>query len=95
MTLFRKEIRYVLSLPEHALILLFTLAFCIYLIGGEGLQADALRAVFGILSVLSVSFPMNAFGMEGGAGLDRYAAFASISGFAHHQHQEHSIPHLW
>jgi hypothetical protein len=72
MTMFRKEIRYILSLPEHALILLITLAFCIYLIGGEGLQADALRAVFGILSVLSVSFPMNAFGLDGGAGLDRY-----------------------
>ncbi len=73
MTLFRKEIRYILNLPEHALILLITLAFCIYLIGGEGLQTDALRAVFGILSVLSVSFPMNAFGLDGGAGLDRYA----------------------
>ncbi len=72
MTLFRKEIRYVLGLPEHALVLLISLAFCIYLIGGEGLQADALRAVFGILSVLSVSFPMNAFGLDGGQGLDRY-----------------------
>jgi hypothetical protein len=73
MTLFRKEVRYVLGLPEHALVLLITLAFCIYLIGGEGLQTDALRAVFGILSVLSVSFPMNAFGLDGGPGLDRYA----------------------
>ena len=36
MTLLRKEVRYVLSLSEHALILLITLAFCIYLIGGEG-----------------------------------------------------------
>jgi hypothetical protein len=75
MTLLRKEIRYILGLPEHALILLITLAFCIYLIGGEGLQADALRAVFGILSVLSVSFPMSAFGFEGASGLDRYALF--------------------
>jgi hypothetical protein len=79
MTLFRKEIRYVLALSEHALILLITLAFCIYLVGGEGLQADALRAVFGILSVLSVSFPMNAFGLDGGSGLDRYA-LSPISG---------------
>jgi hypothetical protein len=37
------------------------------------LQADALRAVFGILSVMSVSFPMNTFGLDGGPGLDRYA----------------------
>ncbi len=73
MTLLRKEVRYVLSLSEHALILLITLAFCIYLIGGEGLQADALRAVFGILSILSVGFPMSAFGLDGGGGLDRYA----------------------
>jgi hypothetical protein len=73
MTLLRKEVRYVLSLPEHALILLITLAFCIYLAGGEGLQADALRAVFGILSFLSISFPMNSFGLDGGNGLDRYA----------------------
>jgi hypothetical protein len=79
MTLFRKEIRYVLGLPEHALVLLITLAFCIYLYGGEGLQADALRAVFGILSILSVSFPMNAFGLDGGTGLDRYA-LSPISG---------------
>ena len=73
MTLFRKEMRYVLGLPEHLLVLLITLAFCIYLFGGEGLQVDALRAVFGGLSILSVSFPMNAFGLDGGAGLDRYA----------------------
>jgi hypothetical protein len=73
MTLLRKEIRYVLGLPEHALIILISLAFCIYLIGGEGLQADALRAVFGMLSVMSVSFPMNTFGLDGGPGLDRYA----------------------
>jgi hypothetical protein len=79
MTLFRKEIRYVLSLPEHTLILLVTLAFCIYLIGGEGLQADALRAVFGILSILGVSFPMNTFGLDGGAGMDRYG-LSPISG---------------
>ena len=62
---------YVASLSEHALILLITLAFCIYLIGGEGLQADALRAVFGILSILSVSFPMSAFGLDGGGGFRR------------------------
>lgn len=79
MTLFRKEIRYVLALPEHALVLLITLAFCIYLIGGEGLQADALRAVFGILSILSINFPMNSFGLDGGAGLDRYA-LSPVSG---------------
>jgi hypothetical protein len=72
MTLLRKEIRYILGLPEHALILLLTLAFCIYLVGGEGLQADALRAVLGILALLSVSFPMNAFGLDAGSGLDRY-----------------------
>ncbi len=73
MTLYRKEVRYVLALPEHALIILITIAFCIYLIGGEGLQADALRAVLGILSILGVSFPMSAFGLDGGSGLDRYA----------------------
>lgn len=73
MTLFRKEVRYVLSNPEHGLILLITLAFCIYLIGGEGLQADALRAVFGILSMIGATSAMNAFGLDGGAGLDRYA----------------------
>jgi hypothetical protein len=73
MTMLRKEIRYILGLPEHALIILISLAFCIYLIGGEGLQADALRAVFGMLSVMSVSFPMNTFGLDGGPGLDRYA----------------------
>jgi hypothetical protein len=72
MTLFRKEVRYVLGLPEHALVLLITLAFCIYLIGGEGLQADALRAVFGILSMIGATSAMNAFGLEGGAGMDRY-----------------------
>jgi hypothetical protein len=79
MSLFRKEIRYVLGLPEHAIVLLITLAFCIYLIGGEGLQADALRAVLGILSMLSVGFPMNAFGLDGGPGLDRYA-LSPVSG---------------
>jgi hypothetical protein len=73
MTLFRKEVRYVLGLPEHALVLLITLAFCIYLIGGEGLQADALRAVFGILSMIGATSAMNAFGLDGGAGMDRYA----------------------
>jgi len=73
MTLLRKEVRYILGVPDQALVILITLAFCIYLIGGEGLQADALRAVFGILSILSVSFPMSAFGLDGGGGLDRYA----------------------
>ncbi len=73
MSLFGKETRYVLGFGQHTLVVLITLAFCIYLAGGEGLQADALRAVFGILSILSVSFPMNAFGLDGGPGLDRYA----------------------
>jgi hypothetical protein len=73
MTLFRKEVRYILSFSEQALILVITLAFCIYLIGGEGLQADALRAIFGILSMIGTPSAMNAFGLDGGAGLDRYA----------------------
>jgi hypothetical protein len=75
MSLSRKEVRYVLNSSEHAFILLISLAFCAYLIGGEGLQVDAFRAVLGILSILSATAPMNTFGPDGSSGLDRYGIF--------------------
>jgi hypothetical protein len=73
MNLFRKEIRAIARLPEHILIVLITAAFCLYLINGEALQVDAFRAVLGILSVLSLTAPMNLFGLDHPSGLDRYA----------------------
>lgn len=76
MSMFRKEIRYILRSSEHIFILLITFAFCAYLIGGENLQVDAYRAVLGILSILSATAPMNSFGLDGSSGLDRYGLFA-------------------
>jgi hypothetical protein len=75
MSLLRKEVRYILHSSEHAFIILISLAFCAYLIGGEGLQVDAFRAVLGILSILSATAPMNTFGLDGAPGLDRYGLF--------------------
>jgi hypothetical protein len=75
MSLLRKEVRYIAHSPEHAFIVLISLGFCAYLIGGEGIQVDAFRAVLGILSILSVTAPMNMFGLDGAAGLDRYGIF--------------------
>jgi hypothetical protein len=72
MTLFGKEMRYSGGVAQNGLSLMITVAFCIYLAGGQGLQADALRAVFGILSLLSVNFPMSLFGLDGAGGMDRY-----------------------
>jgi hypothetical protein len=80
MSLIRKEFRYILHSSEHAFIILISLAFCGYLIGGENLQVDAFRAVLGILSVLSATAPMNTFGLDGAPGLDRYGIFGLTGG---------------
>lgn len=80
MSLIRKEFRYILHSSEHAFIILISLAFCGYLIGGVNLQMDAFRAVLGILSMLSATAPMNTFGLDGAPGLDRYGIFGLSGG---------------
>ncbi len=79
MTPLRKEIRYILSLPEQIFIGLITLAFCAYLIGGDNLQTDAFWAVMGIMSVLGGSAPLSAFSLDGAGGIDRFGV-SPVSG---------------